>query len=121
MKDEEKTINHQDLGTTQKYLIGEYDLEVFTLPRTYKTIEIKEYKTSTVDIPAPGTLDLKTGKLYVGQIFVKRQNNDYEWVSNLNSKVRSQKWQLQPGEYKIIFREKDQFSSAYTNETRCRE
>ena len=116
MKDEGKTINHQDLGTTQKYLIGEYDLEVFTLPRTYKTIEIKEYKTSTVDIPAPGTLDLKTGKLYVGQIFVKRQNNDYEWVSNLNSKVRSQKWQLQPGEYKIILRENDQFSSAYTNE-----
>ena len=115
-KDEEKIINHQDLGSTQKYLIGEYDLEVFTLPRTYKTIEIKEYKTSTVDIPAPGTLDLKTAKLYVGQIFVKRQNNDYEWVINLNPKLRSQKWQLQPGEYKIIFREKDQFSSAYTNE-----
>ena len=116
MKDEKKTINHQDLGSTQKYLIGVYDLEVFTLPRTYKTIEIKEYKTSTVDIPAPGTLDLKTAKLYVGQIFVKRQNKDYEWVSNLNPKVRSQKWQLQPGEYKIIYREKDQFSSAYTNE-----
>ena len=116
MKDKKKTINHQDLGSTQKYLIGEYDLEVFTLPRTYKTIEIKEYKTSTVDIPAAGTLDLKTAKLYVGQIFVKRQNNDYEWVSNLNPKERSQKWQLQPGEYKIIYREKDQFSSAYTNE-----
>ncbi len=115
-KDEKKTINHQDLGSTQKYLIGEYDLEIFTLPRTYKTIEIKEYKTSIVDIPAPGILDLRTAKLYVGQIFVKRQNNEYDWVCNLNPKVRSQKWQLQPGEYKIVFREKDQFSSAYTNE-----
>ena len=113
---EKETINHQDLGSSEKYLIGEYDLEIFTLPRTYKTIEIKEYKTSTIDIPAPGILDLRTLKLYVGQIFVKRTNNDFEWVSNLNPKVRTQKWQLQPGEYKIVFREKDQFSSAYTNE-----
>ena len=115
-KGEENTINHQDLGSTQKYLIGKYDLEIYTLPRTYKTIEIKEYKTSTVDIPAPGILDLKSAKLYVGQIFVKRNNNNYEWVCNLNPKVRSQKWQLQPGEYKIVFREKEQFSSAYTSE-----
>ena len=115
-KGEENTINHQDLGSTQKYLIGKYDLEIYTLPRTYKTIEIKEYKTSTVDIPAPGILDLKSAKLYVGQIFVKRNNNNYEWVCNLNPKLRSQKWQLQPGEYKIVFREKEQFSSAYTSE-----
>ena len=97
-------------------MIGKYDLEIYTLPRTYKTIEIKEYKTSTVDIPAPGILDLKSAKLYVGQIFVKRNNNNYEWVCNLNPKLRSQKWQLQPGEYKIVFREKEQFSSAYTSE-----
>jgi Ca-activated chloride channel family protein len=99
-------------------LIGEYNLEVFTLPRTYRNIEIKEYKTSTIDIPAPGTLDLRTAKLYVGQIFVKRENKSYEWVCNVNPKLRSQKWELQPGEYKIIFREKEQFSSAYTNEKR---
>ena len=110
------TINHQELGGTQKYLIGKYEMEVFTLPRTYKTFEINEYKTTTIDIAAAGTLDLKNPKLYVGQIFVKRDNENYEWVCNLNAKLRTQKWQLQPGNYKIIYREKEQFSTAYTNE-----
>ena len=110
------TINHQELGSTQKYLIGKYEMEVFTLPRTYKKFEIKEYKTTTIDIAASGTLDLKNPKLYVGQIFVKRDNEIYEWVCNLNAKLRTQKWQLQPGNYKIIYREKEQFSTAYTNE-----
>ena len=110
------TINHQELGSTQKYLIGKYEMEVFTLPRTYKKFEINEYKTTTIDIAASGTLDLKNPKLYVGQIFVKRDNESYEWVCNLNAKLRTQKWQLQPGNYKIIYREKEQFSTAYTNE-----
>jgi Ca-activated chloride channel family protein len=113
---ESSTINHQELGSTQKYLIGKYQMEVFTLPRTYKEFEINEYKTTTIDIPASGSLDLKSAKLYVGQIFVKKTNGSYEWVCNINSKVRTQKWQLQPGDYKIIYREKNQFSSSYTNE-----
>ena len=113
---QEQSINHQSLGSTQKYLIGNYDLEIFTLPRTYRSITINENKTTTVDIPAPGNLDLKTAKLYVGQIFVKRKTGEYEWVCNLNSQVRTQKWQFQPGDYKIVYREKAQFSSAYTNE-----
>ena len=110
------TINHQELGSTQKYLIGKYEMEVFTLPRTYKKFEINEYKTTTIDIAASGTLDLKNPKLYVGQVFVKRDNESYEWVCNLNAELRTQKWQLQPGNYKIIYREKEQFSTAYTNE-----
>lgn len=104
------------MGSTEKYLIGSYNLEIFTLPRTYLNVNINEYKTTTVDIPAPGNLDLKTAKLYVGQIFVKRKIGTYEWVCNLNDNVRSQKWQLQPGDYKIVYREKGQFTSAYTNE-----
>lgn len=115
-KNDNKTINHQELGSTEKYLIGSYNLEIFTLPRTYLNVNINEYKTTTVDIPAPGNLDLKTAKLYVGQIFVKRKIGTYEWVCNLNDNVRSQKWQLQPGDYKIVYREKGQFTSAYTNE-----
>lgn len=111
-----KTINHQELGSTDKYLIGKYWIEVFTLPRTYKEIEIKEYKTTSVDIAAAGTLDLRTAKLYVGQIFVQEENGSLTWVCNVNPKLRIQKWLLQPGSYKIVYREKEQFTSAYTNE-----
>ena len=114
--DNQKTINHQQLKSTEKYLIGKYNLEVFTLPRTYKEIEIKDKQTTAIDIPAAGTLDLRLKAPATGQIFVSRGEEDYEWVCNLNKKSTKQKWNLQPGEYKIIYRGKNQYSSSYTTE-----
>ena len=112
----DKTINHQDLRSTEKYLIGKYSLEILTLPRTYKQIEIKERATTLVNVPAAGTLDLRLMKLCVGQIFVKRADDSYEWVCNLDPASKRQKWNLQPGKYKIVYREKLQYSTSYTTE-----
>ena len=114
--DDQKTINHQQLKSTEKYLIGKYNLEVYTLPRTYKEIEIKDKQTTSIDIPAAGTLDLRLKTPATGQIFVLRGNESYEWVCNLNKKSTKQKWNLQPGKYKIIYRGKNQYSSSYTTE-----
>jgi Ca-activated chloride channel family protein len=114
LKDNQNTINHQQLKSPQKYLVGKYTLEVFTLPRTYKEIEIKDKQTTTIDIPAAGTLDLRLKVPATGQIFVLRDDEKYEWVCNLNTKSTKQKWNLQPGKYKIIYRGKKQYSSSYT-------
>ncbi len=114
--DHQKTINHQQLKSTEKYLIGKYNLEVFTLPRTYKEIEIKDKQTTSIDIPAAGTLELRLKTPATGQVFVLRGNESYEWVCNLNKKSTKQKWNLQPGKYKIIYRGKNQYSSSYTTE-----
>ena len=110
------TINHQDLKSTEKYLIGSYDLEIFTLPRTYKEIEIKERQTTIVDVPAAGTVDIKWGALSVGQIFAQISENKYEWVCNIDASLSRQKWNLQPGKYKLIYRGKKKYSTSYTNE-----
>ena len=114
--DHQKTINHQQLKSTEKYLIGKYNLEVFTLPRTYKEIEIKDKQTTSIDIPAAGTLELRLKTPATGQVFVLRSNESYEWVCNLNKTSTKQKWNLQPGKYKIIYRGKNQYSSSYTTE-----
>lgn len=116
LKDNQKTINHQQIKSTEKYLVGKYNLEIFTLPRTYKEIEIKDKLTTTIDIPAAGTLDLRLKTPVTGQIFVSRGSEDYEWVCNLNKASTKQKWNLQPGKYKIIYRGKHQYSSSYTTE-----
>ena len=112
----DNTINHQELKSTEKYLVGKYDLEIFTLPRTYKEIEVKEKLTTTINIPAAGTLDLRLKTTSVGQIFVQRGVNNYEWVCNLSSMLTKQKWNFQPGKYKLIYRRRNQFSSSYTTE-----
>ena len=81
-----------------------------------KEIEIKDKQTTSIDIPAAGTLDLRLKTPATGQIFVLRGNESYEWVCNLNKKSTKQKWNLQPGKYKIIYRGKNQYSSSYTTE-----
>ena len=93
--DNKTTINHQHLKSTEKYLIGKYNVEIFTLPRIYMEVEVKEKQTTTIDVPAAGTIDLTCKTPMVGQIFVLNEGNNYDWVCNLNSKSNKQKWNLQ--------------------------
>ena len=51
-----------------------------------------------------------------GQLFIENKKGELEWVINLDPALNSQKWNLQPGNYKIVFRGKKQYSSAYTQE-----
>ena len=52
----------------------------------------------------------------VGQVFVDKGNGLFEWVFNLDEKIVSSKYALQPGNYKLIYRQKDQKSTGYTQE-----
>jgi Ca-activated chloride channel family protein len=111
-----ETINVQLTNSQDKYLVGFYDLELLTLPRTYQRIEITQSKTTTVTITSPGTLELKSIKNNVGQVFIDKGNGLFEWVFNLDEKLLSSKYVLQPGNYKVVYRQKDQKSTGYTVE-----
>jgi Ca-activated chloride channel family protein len=110
------TINVQSNNSQDKYLVGFYDLEILTLPRTYQRIEISQSKTTVVAITAPGSLELKSVKFNVGQVFVDKGNGIVEWVFNLDEKSLTSKHVLQPGNYKVVYRQKDQKSTGYTQE-----
>lgn len=110
------TINVQSNNSQDKYLVGFYDLEILTLPRTYQRIEISQSKTTLVAITAPGSLELKSVKFNVGQVFVDKGNGIVEWVFNLDEKSLTSKHVLQPGNYKVVYRQKDQKSTGYTQE-----
>jgi Ca-activated chloride channel homolog len=116
LKGNTETIHVQAVNSQDKYLIGTYDLEILTLPRTYERVEITQSKTSTVNIKSPGTLELKSAKNMVGQVFVDRGNGRFEWVLNLDEKVLNAMFSLQPGNYKLVCRERDQKSTGYTQE-----
>jgi len=115
-KDKSETLNHQELNSKEKYLVGTYDVEIFTLPRTYQRVEVSQSKITTIDVVAFGTLNYTSPKGLVGQIFVDRGNNNFEWVCNLEVGASKGSWNLQPGNYKVVYREKDQKSTAYTKE-----
>lgn len=109
------TLNVQDMQELQRYIVGTYDVEVLTLPRIYfDDVQIKQSDYKYLIIPGSGLLYYKATKYFVGQIFVKKEDGTYEWVCDLDTdKVKGQLY-LQPGQYKIVYRNKDAVSTDYT-------
>jgi Ca-activated chloride channel family protein len=114
--DNPATINVQKVNNTDKYLVGKYDLEILTLPRTNVQVEVSQSSTIHVDIPAPGIFNYRSFNTLVAQLFVFRENGTVEWVCNLDESFRNGSLYLQPGNYKLVYRPKQLKSSAYTVE-----
>lgn len=110
-----QTINVQQLNTTEKYIVGNYDLEILTLPRTYiSSNQIEQSKTKSIDIASAGLLSIKSLESGDGCI-LQEKNNKVEWVCNL-SMATQQSFYLQPGNYRIEWRSKSLRGSIYTIE-----
>jgi len=110
------TINVQKINVTDKYLVGKYDLEVLTLPRTYISVDVSQSSTTNVDIMAPGLFTYHTNNTIIAQLFVIRENGIIEWVCNLDEATRNGSVHLQPGAYRMVYKQKSLRSSSYTIE-----
>ena len=109
------TLNVQALNELQNYIVGTYDLEILTLPRIYKTnVNITQSSYTYIDIPGSGLLKYTTNRPIIGQIFVKLENDTYEWVCDIDSDRSKDMLFLQPGNYKVVFRQKETYSTDYT-------
>ncbi len=109
-----ETLYAQPLGTTQKYLVGKYDLEILTLPRTYlNDVEVSQSTNTNIEIPKYGQVSMIRGYTGYGAIFVKR-NGKLEWVLDLNERKTSETIKLLPGNYKVMFRAKTDLNSKNT-------
>lgn len=111
-----QTLNVQQLSVIQKYLVGTYQLEILTLPRTYREVQIEQSKLTSIDIPAAGQFVYQAPKGIVAQLFYERNPGQWEWVCDLNFNESKGNIKLQPGTFKVVYREKDQRSTTYTRE-----
>lgn len=114
LENDHKTINVQDINTVDKYIVGNYLAEVLTLPRSYHKVKVTQSGTYNIDIEAPGLFTYKCSNLTVGQIFVLQDNGVWDWVCNLNQQTTSGQWYLQPGQYRVVYRQKNIKSTVYT-------
>ncbi|MBM3452976.1 MAG: VWA domain-containing protein [Bacteroidetes bacterium] len=110
------TLNVQNLNSTVKYITGNYDIEVLTLPRTTQKVDVQQSKTELITIKAPGTFNYTFASEYIAQVFLVKSDGAVEWVLNIDDKSKKGQWQLQPGSYKLVYRLKNQKSSTYTGE-----
>jgi Ca-activated chloride channel homolog len=101
---EMNTLNVQDFGKTEKYIVGKYDLEVLTLPRVnLHDVEIRQSSVNTIRVPASGSVQfVKPGNGY-GSIYLDDGKNVI-WVCNLSNNLPNEVIYLQPGKYKAVFR-----------------
>lgn len=110
-----ETLNIQKIGTTHKYLVGKYDLEILTLPRTYYyDVEIKQSETTKITIRPPGVLSISESINGYGSIYVIDKAGNQQWIYNLENENSKTNLAMQQGNYKIVFRAKGSFSSSST-------
>jgi Ca-activated chloride channel family protein len=111
-----KTLNIQNINTTEKYITGHYDIEILTTPRIFiNDIEIKQSYTTKIQIPAPGLITIYHNNPGYGSIYILRQGK-MEWVYNITPNSIKETLKLQPGKYKVVFRIKNLKKSTYTVE-----
>lgn len=111
-----QTINLQQMDVPDKYIVGNYDLEIMTTPRIYVSTQVEQSSTSYIDIAAPGMLKYTSGNGVVAQVFLEQANGRWMWVCNLPDNTKAGTQQLQPGTYRIVYRQKNHRRSEYTNE-----
>lgn len=108
-------LNVQTLNNPEKYIVGEYDLEVLTLPRTYFTnLKINQTLLKTITVADAGQLTVKTKEAGDGCLLLE-EKGELKWVCNLENK-NTQQFNLQPGNYRVTFRTKSLKQTIYTIE-----
>lgn len=117
-KGEKDVINIHSINSSEKYIVGKYDLEVMTMPRLkLDNIEVGQSSTTTIEIPALGIANINKGKEgMMGSLFVK-ENNVWEFVTSLNEMI-NESINLLPGQYMVVTRLK---ASTKTTQTISKE
>lgn len=111
-----KTLNVQYFNEKEKYLVGEYDVEILTLPRIYlKNVNISQSSITTLEIPEAGFVYITKPSPGPGSIYLE-ENNKLVWVCNLDDNLTAENITLQPGNYRVEYRQQNMKESIYTIE-----
>jgi Ca-activated chloride channel family protein len=109
-----EAINVQHSDREEKYLAGYYDITVLTTPRmNFQNVEISPGQGTLLDIPQSGKAIFEIIQPVAGSLYMIKEGTMI-WVSNLDNKSAYRELNLQPGNYRIIFRPSVSRSSSAT-------
>ncbi|MFN6037741.1 MAG: VWA domain-containing protein [Bacteroidota bacterium] len=113
---ESQTLHVQSIDSKEKYLLGTYDLEILTLPRTYiNQVKINQSLETKLEIPLPGKVNVTLKEPGEGSILLN-DNGKMIHVINLDKNKTDQVFMLQPGQYNIVWRASKVKSTIFTIE-----
>ena len=106
-------INVHKMNTTKDYLVGEYDLEILTLPRIkFYKVKINQSQITDITIPHYGTIELNKS-IGPAALFLKKDGKNI-WLYDFDEEMTIESLNIQPGKYFISFRNIRSKSTAHT-------
>jgi len=111
-------ISVQDESLSEKLLVGKYKVEVLTLPKTtIEAVEISQSKTTTLTIPTAGLITiLNTDAVPVFASIYTENGRELNWVADLTGNITTETFSLQPGKYRLVYRNRSAKKSDSTKE-----
>lgn len=110
-------LHVMQMNTRSNLLIGQYDLELLTLPRQYiSNVQIDQSKETEIVIPTTGSLNIITSRPGIASIYELNEGTVNMIYENENL-VDKDRVKLQPGEYMIVYRQ-DIYKSAELTQTK---
>lgn len=101
--DEYNTLHVQPVNELERLIVGNYDIEVLTLPRTnFYNVRIDQSKLTTLTIDAPGVVNVAFPHHGQASLYVIKDDKP-QWIYNLNNNL-TYNLLLQPGNYMIVYR-----------------
>lgn len=111
-----QTLHLQSFGRSQKYLEGDYDLEILTLPRIHlRQVALKQGQVTPIRIPPPGLLSILSDLQGYGTLYALDQEGRQELVYQFPEHSSKVQVALQPGQYRVVFRVKAAQGSRFTD------
>ena len=110
---ESSIINVHKMNTTKKYLVGNYDLEILTLPRIkFDNVKINQSQITEIIIPNSGNVEVNKSN-GPAALFLKKDGQNI-WLYDFDDNMTIENLNIQPGNYFISFRNIKSESTANT-------
>jgi len=101
-----QAIHVQQSDSRERYIEGHYDVTILTIPRmNYWDVEIGPDQTTMLEIPTAGKVLIQPGEEVVGCLYMD-QNGELLWLCNLRGDTVPEEFDLQPGNYYVMYRSK---------------
>lgn len=106
-------LNVQDLNEEEKYVAGNYRLEILTTPEIYTDTTVTAFALTELPVKNFGTLSIMAGEKLLASIYLQKGNN-YKMVERFELNARTDNRKLQPGEYLLVYKSKSNYDSEST-------
>ncbi len=106
-------LNVQSINEPVSYLADDYRAEILTAPSVLFDTAVAAMATTNIRIKGYGTLSLMATEVLRVSVY-KEQTNSLQMIDRFELSNKTENRRLQPGEYRIVYKPKSNYSSEST-------